>query len=54
MGEDYVHIILIILKKTHCNLKANQHRKEWTEYYQEKLSKLYNYQYEKGEIIITQ
>lgn len=30
-----------------CNSLANKNRVEWTEYYQEKLSKLYNYQYER-------
>jgi len=28
-----------------------KNRKEWTEYFQEKLSKLYNYKYEKNIIL---
>lgn len=32
-----------------CNTMANKNRNEWTDYYQEKLTNLYNYQYENQE-----
>jgi hypothetical protein len=38
---------------TNCHVKTNYDRESWKKMFQEKLTRLYNYQYENGEVILN-